>query len=42
VSYDDTLNIGKILTDNALELVDLDEDTYRKKVRELLRNAAND
>jgi hypothetical protein len=42
VVYDDYLNVGKILTDNALKLVDLDEKVYREKVRELLSNAAND
>ena len=42
VVYDDYLNVGKILTDNAIELADLTETEYRQKVSDLLRNAAND
>ena len=42
VVYDDYLNVGKILTDNALELADLTETEYREKVSKLLSNAAND
>lgn len=40
--YDQYLNVGKILTDNALELANLTEEEYRKKVSELLHNAASD
>lgn len=42
VYYDDIINVGTILTDNALELADLTETEYREKVSQLLRNAAND
>ena len=42
VWYDDTLEVGKILTENATKLVGLTETEYRQKVAELLRNAAND
>ena len=40
--YDQYLNVGKILTDNALELANLTETEYRQKVSELLHNAASD
>jgi hypothetical protein len=40
--YDQVLNAGKILTDNASDLAGLTETEYRAKVRELLDNAASD
>lgn len=42
VVYDDYLDFGKILTDNAKDLAGLTETEYRQKVAELLTNAAND
>lgn len=40
--YDQMLNAGKILTDNASDLAGLTETEYRAKVKELLDNAASD
>jgi hypothetical protein len=40
--YDQMLDAGKILTDNASELAGLTETEYRAKVRTLLDNAASD
>ena len=40
--YQDYINVGKILTDNATNLAGLAESEYRAKVNELLQNAASD
>lgn len=39
--YDDDINLGQILADNAMELANLTEDEYRKKLQKLLIEASN-